>query len=61
MPKIRLTKRGIRITLTPKKETQPPQPKKKQPVMGGYSNPAPRKKMMDEAGDISIKKKKKGN
>jgi len=34
---------------------------KKQKTMGGYADPKPRKKAMDEAGDISPKKKKKGN
>lgn len=36
-----------------------PKTKKRTGVAGGYSNPNPRKRLMDEAGNIRQKKKKK--
>ena len=39
-------------------ETKPPVKPKKKPTMGGYADPGPRKKVMENIFDYGLKKRK---
>jgi len=54
--------RGVIANLKDKLGIKPSKPKakpKRTKVAGGYSDPKPRKRLLDEAGNIRGKKKKK--